>query len=141
MPRTSSVVALIAVVVACAAVLAPGASAEPAGPAAGVVGTWAGVLHQDGREQGQVRFIVRRSGTSSPQGTVWYTGLGGCSGKWVFLGRAGDAAWFRERITRGADATCKGLGTVTLHVTNRRELAYRWTDGVIVSRAVVTRVR
>lgn len=138
MRRTARILVLTTAIATCTTVLAP---AAPASLADEVLGTWAGVLHQNGQEQGSVSFTIRRPGSSSLQGSVRYTGLGGCSGKWVFLGRVGDALRFRERIMRGATATCRGIGTVTLHVRSRRELAYRWTDGVIVSRAVVARVR
>lgn len=117
-----------------------------AAPAAGsptiraILGEWTGTLHQQGSPAGTVSFQIRRVGSSSPTGAVSYPGLG-CQGRWTFLGldRAGTAFRFREVITRGASEACKGVGIVRLTVVNGRTLAYRWTDGHLISAATVAR--
>jgi hypothetical protein len=116
------------------------------GPAAGspsirsIVGDWSGTLHQQGSEVGAVSFRIRRVGSSTPTGAVSYPGLG-CQGRWTFLGldRTGTAFRFREAITHGASQVCKGVGIVRLTVVSGRTLAYRWTDGQLISGAVVAR--
>lgn len=129
---------ILAVVLLGVAIAAPVAEASPRSE---LVGTWRGTLHQLGHEAGTVTFRISRPGSSSLQGRVRYSGLGGCSGRWAFLYSPGTTFVFSERITSGASATCKGLGRVTLRVLDRDTLAYRWTDGALTSRAIASRVR
>lgn len=128
------------------ALLAAAVALASAGPAAGspsirsIVGDWSGTLHQQGSAAGAVSFRIRRAGSSTPTGAVAYAGLG-CRGRWTFLGldRTGTAFRFREVVTRGASRLCKGVGIVRLTVVNGRTLAYRWTDGRLISAAIASR--
>jgi hypothetical protein len=131
-----TLLALLAVLAALAA--AGPASASP--PIRSILGDWAGMLHQQGVEVGSVGFRIARVGSSTPTGMVSYPELA-CGGRWTFLGldRTGTAFRFREVITRGAGDTCKKVGIVRLRVVGGRTLAYRWTDGQLISAATVMR--
>jgi hypothetical protein len=131
---------------AALAVLAAAVSLTVVGTAASapsirsILGDWSGTLHQQGAAAGEVSFRIHRFGSSTPTGRVSYRGLD-CSGRWTFLGldRTATVFRFREQITHGASRVCKGVGIVRLRPLGGRTLAYRWTDGHLISAATVTR--
>lgn len=125
------------VVVAALALAGPAASSPSI---RSLPGDWSGTLHQQGVAVGAVSFEIRRYGSSTPTGSVSYAGLG-CRGRWTFLGldRSGTAFRFREVITHGVSDACKGVGIVRLRVIDGRTLAYRWTNGHLISAAIVNR--
>ena len=130
--------ALTFVLTAVALVLAAPAAASPS--IRSILGDWSGTLHQRGSAVGEVSFRIHRSGSSTPTGRVTYRGLD-CAGRWTFLGldRTGTVFRFREEITHGASRVCKGVGVVRLRPLDRRALAYRWTDGHLISAATASR--
>jgi hypothetical protein len=77
-----------------------------------IVGTWHGTLHQ----QGFAPFTV----TATIRGT--------------------DAsARFKETITAGRSASCKGTGVVTLRPVAGGGLSYTFVGGGVTSRGTLTR--
>jgi hypothetical protein len=123
-------VAAVALVVLSAA--ACGASSK-----APVIGVWQGTLHQTGLPPFTVKANVR-SLKSPERNSVHYTGID-CNGHWTYLGRSGSAYRFREVITGGRSATCKGSGTVTLTPAPRGDLRYVFRGGGVVSRGLLSR--
>jgi hypothetical protein len=130
---------VLALLTACVALALAGAAAGSPSIRS-ILGEWSGTLHQQGSAVGTVSFRIGRVGSSTPTGAVAYSGLG-CRGRWTFLGldRSGTAFRFREQITRGASQVCEGVGVVRLTVIDGRSLAYRWTDGHLISTAIVVR--
>jgi hypothetical protein len=102
-----------------------------------ITGSWHGTLHQPGFAPFTVTATIHGL-TGNARNTVHYSGLD-CRGSWRFLGRDGTAYRFRETITAGKSASCKGTGTVTLRPVAGGRLAYVFHGGGIVSRGTLTR--
>jgi hypothetical protein len=101
-----------------------------------IAGSWQGELQQKGMRPFVVTATIHAP-RSRAHNTVHYTGID-CGGRWTYLGREDAAYRFREVITRGKSATCKGVGTVTLTPAEDR-LRYEFRGGGIVSRGVLSR--
>jgi hypothetical protein len=99
-----------------------------------ILGTWHGTLHQSGFKPFTVTATIR--GTHA-RNTVHYSGLD-CRGTWTFLSHRGTTWRFRETITAGRSASCKGTGVVTLRVDDGK-LDYTFRGGGIVSRGTLYR--
>ncbi len=100
-----------------------------------ILGTWHGTLHQSGAKPFAVTATIRAGGGRN---TVHYSGLD-CRGTWRFLSHRGATYRYRETITAGRSASCKGTGTVTLKVLGGVRLAYTFRGGGIVARGTLSR--
>jgi hypothetical protein len=114
---------------------------EPAWEAAGsdeyILGSWAGVLRQEGMPDFRVRANVA-SLDDQAANRVFYTGIE-CGGTWAYLGFEGTVYRFRETIDRGAGGACKGVGTVTLLPAGQDAVGYEFRGGGVVSRGLLRR--
>jgi len=113
----------------------PGAQ-PPANPLEPIAGTWSGTLEQRGIKPFTVRVTIA-SAQKPAKNPVSYTGLS-CAGTWDFQSREEAGYHFREVISRGAGAKCKGVGDVTVTPRGNR-LAYRFSGGGVTSSGVLSR--
>jgi hypothetical protein len=127
----------LAAFAAFAALAAPASAA--AFSSSDLKGTWHGRLEQEGLKPFTVTVTIG-SLHDAARNPVRYSGLD-CTGTWTFL-RSGDGRFrFREVITAGKSATCKGAGTVTLVPSSAGALRYRFSGGGVSSAGVIRRVR
>lgn len=113
------------------------AAAPRAGSEAYVLGRWHGELHQ----KGMPAFVVGadvRSLTDPKRNTVAYSVIR-CDGNWTYRGFAQGAYRFLEVINRGAGASCKGAGQVTLVPEGRDAARYEFRGGGVISRGILHR--
>lgn len=119
--------------------LAPGA--QPLSPATTAIeGTWTGTLTQRMTAPFTVTATIRSFNRYAARNSVRYGAPLNCRGHWRYLGRKKTAWRFRETITGGEGATCKGSGTVTLTATGDEDtLRYRFTGGGVTSSGTIRR--
>jgi len=134
-PMSRSPIHLAAVLALCTAILSVGSGCGD--DDFEIRGEWRGELHQQGLAPFHVEATIE-SLRKSRRNTVHYTEID-CSGNWTFLDRRKGTYRFREVIDRGATATCKSVGTVTLTPRGEDRLSYRFQGGGVVSRGVLSR--
>jgi hypothetical protein len=102
-----------------------------------IVGTWHGTLNQQGFAPFTVSATIRGTDASA-RNTVLYSGLD-CRGTWRFIDHRAGAFRFKETITAGRSASCKGTGVVTLRPVAGGRLSYTFVGGGVTSRGTLTR--
>ena len=104
----------------------------PQGLPQDVVGRWQGTLHQKGIKPFPISVSIV-SATDPDRNAVHYGGEIDCSGTWRYVDADGPRVMFRETITSGKGAKCKGSGDVTVRAQAGKpeKLAYAFRgDGV-----------
>lgn len=114
-----------------------GATSSGEGPQFEMVGSWNGILTQEGLPDFAVGAHIG-SLEHAPRNRVHYTGIN-CGGNWAFLRRAGSAFLFRETINSGEGGECKGTGTVKLTPVSANVVDYQFRGGGVISRGVLHR--
>jgi len=119
----------------------PPAPTPPQGLPQDVVGRWHGTLHQQRVKPFPITVSIV-SATDPKRNVVHYGGEIDCSGSWRYTGADGSKVMFRETITSGSGAKCKGSGDVTVSAEagEPRRLRYAFrgdgvqSDGVLAPR-------
>lgn len=116
----------------------PPAPTPPQGLPQDVVGRWQGTLHQKGIKPFPISVSIV-SATDPNRNVVHYGGAIDCSGNWRYTGADGPQVMFRETITSGSGAKCKGTGDVTVRAQAGapERLAYTFRDDGIESTGVL----
>lgn len=118
---------------------APASTATTVTPT--IKGTWAGTLTQRDSPDFTVTATIRSFNRYAARNSVRYGPPLRCRGHWRYLGRTGRTHRFRETITSGDSAVCKGTGTIALTTqTNPDRLRYRFTGGGVTSSGTLRRV-
>lgn len=105
-----------------------------------IKGTWTGTLTQRMTPDFTVTATIRSFNRFTARNSVRYGAPLNCRGHWRFLSSKGSTYRFRETITSGDSASCKGSGTVVLRAKSDPErLEYRFTGGGVTSRGTLRR--
>ena len=134
--------AVLATTVTAIAVLllaaTPAQTLSPAQPT--IKGTWTGTLTQRMTPDFTVTATIRSFDRYTARNSVRYGAPLNCRGHWRFLSAKGSTYRFRETITSGDSASCKGSGTIVLRMKSGPErLEYRFTGGGVTSRGTLRR--